>query len=263
MQSVRLMSGLVSVGAIAALASVASAVPITTWSYGSAHLQHLRNDDGTFWVDYDAVNDPNLFPDVISAPLDNGIKLSAGNTDNVVFTVNGNSYIPTPTDPINGGNFRGNRLLIQGTGTIDGAAWQHPNDIIRTTFDFGFGHSGGHVELYGVETSFILLDSLNGFVIGVGSGTGFGETFEPGIHTLGFAFEDRFGAIDEPSNISNAVTIVWEVRFMFDWTSYSPTDTLNFDIPQNSVDIQALTIPAPGAAALVGLAGITALRRRR
>lgn len=260
--SVHPKAGLLSALALASFAGVASAVPITTWSYGSSHLQHLRNDDGTYWVDYDPLN-PSMIPDVVSSPLENGIKLAGPSSKGFVFGLDSNTYIPTPTEPTAGGNLRGNRLIMRGTGAIDGAAWQHPNDIVRTSFQFDFAHTGGDVELYTIGTSFTLRDAANNFVAGVGSGTGFGNTFEPGFHQFDFAFEDRFGPIDQPSDISAAVTIEWEVAFYFDWTNYSPGDQFYFDIPQNSVDIQAQTIPAPGAAAMMGLAGVAALRRRR
>lgn len=245
-----------------AFAGSAGATPITTWSYGSSHLQHLRNDDGVYWVDYDPLN-PSMIPDVISSPLDNGIKLSGRGSKGFIFGLSGDNYIPTPSEPTTGGNLRGNRLTISGTGTIDGAAWQHPNDIVRTAFDFDFLITGGEIELYTVGTSFTLLDASNNFVAGVGSGTGFGDTFGAGFHQFDFAFEDRFGPIDQPSDISTAVTIEWEIAFYFDWTNYSAGDQLYFDIPQNSVDIQATTVPTPGTAALLTLAGLATARRRR
>lgn len=264
MRSVRLMSGMASVGGVVVLASAASAVPVTTWDYLDARLQYLRNDDGTFWADYDASNDPHLAPDVAGTAVPNGMKLTAGNADNFVFGVTGNTYIPTPPAPDAGGNVRGNRLIIEGVGTIDGAQWQHPDDIIRTTFDFSFFFTGGDIELYTIESSYTVFDAQGGFVAGVGSGTGFGDVFAPGNHEFnGITFEDRFGPINQPSDISAAVSIQWHVAIYFDWNNYSGGDIFNFSIPQNSIDIQAERIPAPGSAGLLGLAGVAALRRRR
>ncbi|MFM9957699.1 MAG: MYXO-CTERM sorting domain-containing protein [Phycisphaerales bacterium] len=260
--SVHSKTALLSALALASIAGVASAVPVTTWSFGSSHLQHLRDDDGTFWVDYDPLN-PSLVPDVMSTPLDNGIKLSGPGSKGFVFGFTGDNYIPTPSEPTASGNLRGNRLVINGTATINGAAWQNPFDIVRTSFEFDFAHTGGDVELYTIETSFTLLDASNNFLGGVGSATGFSQTFDPGFHAFDIDFDDRFGPIDQPNDISAAVAIEWQIAFYFDWTNYAQGDQFYFDIPQNSVDIQAQTIPTPGAAALLSLAGLAGLRRRR
>lgn len=255
MMFVRAMPGVVS---LCALVSAASAVPVTTWNYDGASLQYVRNDDGVFWSDYDSSENPDVMPDVVGTPFPNGLKLAAGNSYDRVFRVTDQTYLPTPSDPATGQELRGNRLIMSGTGTIDGSQWDHPDDTIRTHFAFGFGFSGGTFDLYTIETGFTLLDAEGNFITGVGSVTGFGVFDTPGGYGYGFDFVDRFGA-----DITSAVTIQWTVSFLFDWNGYAEGDSVEFYIPQNSVDIIAERVPAPGGAALLGVAGLGAIRRRR
>lgn len=254
--SVSIIASVAGMAALLGVSSVASATPITTWSYAFSQLQYGYYDDqGQPQVaDYNGIS-----PNVTSDQLANGLKLYSPGDGSPTFSLTGDQYIPTAPFPVNGDNtaIRGNRFTNYGGGTIDGAAWQHPDDIIKTTFDFGFEFSGGTLELYRVQTFFLLSDSEGGFIGGVGSSSGF-EPFEPAGYGLGFAFEDRFGF-----DISNARNIFWGVEIYFDWTGYAAEDTLAFTIPPNSIDIQAQTVPAPGAAGLVGVGGLIALRRRR
>lgn len=238
--------------ALAAIAGTASATVVTSWAYSGASLDYVRNDDGTFWGSYDTS------PAVAGTPFANGIKLASTNEDDLVFSLNGNSYIPTPPPPVTAGTaLRGNRLIMYGTATIDGTQWQHPDDTIRTHFSFGLGFSGGVLDLYTIETSFDLYDASNNSLGGVGSGTGLGE-LEPGGYGFGFDFVDRFGG-----DITSATRIEWYVAFYYDWTNYNENDTLDFFIGQNSVDIIGETVPTPGAAALLTLGVIPMARRRR
>lgn len=248
----------ISVGMMLAAAAAASAVPVTSWSYDGASLQHVRNDDGVFWAPYDATGNPDLVPDVTGDAFSNGMKLYSPNEAGRTFQVTGESYLPTPVDSVNGEPLRGNRLVMSGTATIDGALWDHPDDTIRTVFQFGFGFSGGAVDMYAIQTSFSLFDANNNGIGGVGSGTGLGVFEDAGGYGFGFNFVDRFGF-----DITSAVRIEWNVMFLFDWTNYGDTDTLDFFIPQNSVDIIAERIPAPSAAGLLAFAGIASTRRRR
>ncbi|MCE9619576.1 MAG: PEP-CTERM sorting domain-containing protein [Planctomycetes bacterium] len=231
------------------LTGAANADAVTTWSYLNSDLRYvdlLSDSDLPVWRAY------NPGPTVGSSPLSNGIKLHGGGSlEDKIFALTGADYVPSPvSDP----DFRGNLLVIYGTGTIDGAMWTHPDDFIRTSFGFGFDFSGGTLDIYKVETSFILFDSSHNPLIGVGSGTGLG-IHEPGGYGYGFAFEDRFG-----SNYQTATAIEWQVTFGFDWTGMSAEDTFNFYIPQNSIDIQA--VPEPVTMSLLTLGGL-AMRRRR
>jgi MYXO-CTERM domain-containing protein len=257
MSSLRTASAASIAALLLALAGSATATPITTWTHNLSQLQYGYYDNEAIpqVADYD-----NITPNITASPLDNGIKLSTPGDGAPTFSITGTEYIPTALQPVTGEAtaIRGNRFTNYGGGTIDGTAWQHPDDIVRTTFNFGFNLTGGELALYEVRTFFILSDSEGGFVTGVGSSTGFEDAFLPGGHGLGFAFEDRFG-----SNIATAVSIFWGVELYFDWTNQGDKDTLAFYVGNDSIDIQAQTVPTPGAAALLTLAGLTTARRRR
>jgi len=245
--------------ALASCAGVASAVPVTTWNYDGVSLQHVRNDDGEFWVEYDYVANPGLEPNVSGGAIPNGLELEAGGSLNDrAFSLTGATYRPTPPPPVTGNpaSLRGNRMIMTGTATIDGTQWDHPDDTIRTSFFFGFGFSGGAVDMYAIETGFGLFDAANNPIGGVGSGTGFGVYDQPAGYGFSFDFVDRF-----PFDMNPVVRIEWSVAFYFDWSGYAPTDTFEFDMP--SVVIQAERIPAPGAGGALALIGALALRRRR
>lgn len=248
--------------ALAAIVGTASAAPVTTWSYGFSQLQYGYYDKGG---SPQVANYDGITPNINASPLDNGIKLYTPGDGAPTFSLKGDQYIPTAPQPVTGETtaIRGNRFTNYGGGTIDGAAWQNPDDIIRTTFNFGFALSGGELAIYEVHTFFILSDSKGGFVAGVGSGTGFSDPFLPGGHGLGFEFVDRFGPIDGPSDISAATTIFWGVEIYFDWTGQAGDDDLSFYVGNDSIDIQAQTVPTPAAAALLTLGVIPMARRRR
>ena len=236
------------------LAGSAGAAPITTWAYTGSVLQYV---DATstlpVWQSYA----PG--PDVNTTPLVDGIKIFGTGEADSVFQFTGTTYMPSPlpipSPDIDPYFLRGNQLVISGTGTINGAAWVHPDDYIRTTFGIGFGFTGGTLNIYSVGTSFTLYNASNEFLIGVGSGTGLGD-YVPGGYGVGFAFEDRFG-----SNFETAQTMDWQVTIAYDWTGMASTDTLNFSIPANSIDLQVL--PEPATLSMLVLGGLAALRRRR
>ncbi len=252
---VRSSAAVAAAALVTTLVGTASAAVVTSWTYQGSNLEFARNDDGDFWGVYD-----NPSPNIAGTPFNNGIKLASANSESpTVFTLSGEDYIPTPPPPTTGNTaLRGNRLIMFGTASIDGSQWQHPDDTIRTQFEFGFGFSGGEIDLYGVETSFGLFNASGDGIGGVGSGTSLGFFSEPAGYGFGFNFVDRFGF-----DITSAVTIAWSVAIYFDWTNYAGNDTLQFDIPQNSVDIIAETIPTPGTAGLLALAAVPSLRRRR
>lgn len=256
---VRSTRGLCALGAAAilSLAAGAAQAQLTTWTYAGSALQYIANQDKAyFYVDYDTP------PTVGALPVFDGIHIygtgssstSGAPAGDIAFSIGAADYIPSPiVDP----NLRGNRLLISGVGTIDGAAWQHPADYIRTQFDFGMDISGGTIDLFKIETGFELRDHDDNFVTGVGSGTSLGEYDGPGGYGLGFAFEDRFG-----SDITTAETIHWTVAIYYDWTGMSPGDVFTFHIPNNSIDIQVLT-PEPATLVFATLGLVPAVWRRR
>lgn len=236
--------------AFAALPAAVSATPVTTWNLSGGDVQYLGDNKGggVGWIGYGIAT-------LGSSQLPNGLKIFGTGAGNEVFALTGATYVPTPPGAQPGD--RGNQLVIFGTGTIDGAAWQHPVDLVRTTFDIGFNFSGGTLDVYKVESSYTLFNAVGEFITGVGSGIGGGfGVFDPGGYGVGTAFEDRFGA-----DITSATTIAWAITIGFDWTGYQAADSLAFTIPQNSIDIQA--VPTPGVLALAGVAGLVAARRRR
>lgn len=242
-------------GTIAALAFAASAgaAPITTWTYGSSSLQFLTvPSDGTgplIWAEYAFVP-----VTVAASPLANGLKMYGSGSGDRAFALTGETYIPG----VSSTGERGNRLVIRGTGTIDGAAWRHPQDLIRTAFAYGAEFSAGSLDIYEASSSYELRDIDGNPVAGVGSSGNGGYFSEPGAYGSAFAFEDRFGG-----DISAAVSIVWQVAINFEWQGYGESDTLTFAIPQSSIDIEA--VPSPGAVVLAAagcLAGMPPRRRR-
>lgn len=240
------------IAGVCAIGSAASA-QLTEWTLGGANLQYAsRIGDG---VAYNWVNYPTA-ASVEATPFFDGLRIFGGGVGGNVFTLTGDGYIPTPApvDP----EFRGNRLVIFGTATFDGAAWAHPAGVVRTLFDFGLTFSGGPVNFYAADTSFTLLDAQGQSLIGVGSGTPGGlGLFQPGQHDFNFFYEDRFA-----SNFQTATHMEWAIILNFDWaTSGAQLDTLSLVIPPTSIDIQV--VPTPGALALMALAALAASRRRR
>lgn len=239
--------------AAATLTASASLAGITTWDLSSVSLQSASDADGYFWQSYDSIS-----ATAHATQVPDGLHIvggASGSSDRTVFSIPAADFLTLPGAP---NNYRGSRLLLTGFGTIDPTGWDPINDIIRTTFGFDFAFNSGELELYEVSTSFFLSNPNGDFITGVGSGTGFEEPFLPAGFGLGFAFEDRFG-----SDISSASIIYWNIALNFDWTNADPSDTLTFSIPDNSIDINHLTVPTPTAAALLTLSALTATRRRR
>lgn len=239
--------------AAATLTASASLAGVTTWTLNSASLQTASDIDGYFWRDYEGFS-----PTVFATPVTEGLHIVGGasdSADRTVFSIPAADFLTLPGAP---NNYRGSRLLLSGQGTIDPTGWDPLNDIIRTTFGFGFTFNSGELFLHEVATTYLLSNPQGDFIAGVGSGFGFEEPFLPSGFGLGFAFEDRFG-----NDISTATLIYWNIFINFDWTNADPNDTLTFSIPDNSIDINHITVPTPTAAALLTLSALTATRRRR
>ena len=230
-----------------AFAGVVAPPPLTTFTFGGAAWQYGSDAEGDpAWVNY-----PNINAQVGSTGGINGLHMFGTNDGGLVLTMDGGQYQNPSSSLV------GNRLLLSGIGTIDGAHWQHPQDFIRTMFNYQFDASAGLINHYLVETSFTVTDAEGNFITGVGSGTGFADPFEPGLHGLQYQFEDRFGA----ENIAQATRFSWNVALYFQWTGMGESDTFSLTIPNNSIDFN--TLPTPGAATVLAAAGLLASRRRR
>lgn len=239
----------------AVVSSSAAAYPAVEWFPTSSLVEYLVVPAGdgppsATWTHYQT-----LPVTLAGDPLvGNGYKFYGVGQDNEVFALTGATYIPTPN--VDGAPApRGNRFVIRGTGRIDGSVWQHPQDFIRSHFDFNLSFTAGQVDIYAIESGFEVRDINSAPIIGVGSSTS-GGVFGGGSAAVVTTFEDRFGA-----DITAGRLFVWELRVYFDWTGYETNDTLSFRIPQNSIDVQA--VPAPGAAGVAAAIGAAGLRRRR
>jgi hypothetical protein len=236
--------------AAALLSAAAARADLTAWTFSAAELGYVDNTGGTQWQSY------AFGPTVGGTAVPDGLHIVGTGTNGNVFQLTEATYVPSP---VQDSFYRGNILVLSGTGAIDGAAWQHPDDFIRTTFGIGFELSGGTLTVYRADTGFTLYDASNQFLIGVGSGfadpNGLGS-YGPGGYGVGWAFEDRFG-----SNYQTATHFSWTVTFGFDWTGMAPGDTFNFAIPGNSIDLQVVPEPA-SLAAVLAIGSLLLVRRR-
>ncbi len=220
--------------------------PLTTFTLGNARLQYGSDAGGDpDWFTYTSIT-----PNVTAEGGINGLHMFSSGEGSQTFQLGGSQYISQSFSN------RGNRLIITGTGTVDGNAWIHPDDFIRTTFAFGVGFGSGTLAIYDISSSFTMTDDEGNFIGGGGSSTGIEDPFTPGGHGLsGIAFEDRFG------DLTGATRFSWTVAINFDWQGMDADDTLTWTISPSSIDFN--TLPTPGAAALLGLGGMAAGRRRR
>jgi len=235
-------------GALSLAASPADAT-LLTWTFGSATLEFydttLSEPD---WVPFDVT------PTVSASQFDGGLKLFGTGLDSQAFSLPAAEYIAAPPWSFDGEVQA--RLLLSGTGTINGAAWQDPDDTIVTAFDFGFDFDSGQLDLNDVSTGFLLLDAEQSPLVGVGSSTGLG-LHDPGSYGYGFQFVDRFN-----SGYETAATFIWQVRLDFEWIDPSPSSSLTFTIPQNSIDLSHVSVPEPASAALLLAGGLLTVGRR-
>lgn len=238
-------------GAVVLGASAPSRAALTTWQFGGASLGYYANIEGSPTA---LLYSTEVVPVTVSAhPIEEGIEIVGTGDGGGAFALSAAQYQPGNTgDP----ELRGNFLHVFGTGTFDGASWQHPEDLIRSTFALNFGLSDGELNILGVESSFTLRDSENNFLIGVGS-SGYGESLDPGEYGVGFAYEDRFG-----SNYQAAVAFDWAITMRFEWSvERGDSPVLSFGFDRNLTTLEV--VPAPGCAACLGLLGAAGLRRRR
>jgi len=220
---------------------------VTTWSFGSAHVQYVGGTvENPQWLDY-----PSTVPTIASAPLTEGIRLTSAGPGGTVFSLQGSEFNPG-IEP----GFGVNRLFLTGTGTVDDGGWLDPEYFITTQFRAAVSVSGGLFNLYLVETEFSLLDSEGVFLSGVGSGVNPG-VFGPGVHPIELTTIDVFNQ-DHPE----ARLIRWSLSFEFNWTGFSPSDTLVFSMPGQGIEI-VTNVPGTGTAFVFTAAVASATLGRR
>ncbi len=151
-------------------------------------------------------------------------------------------------------------LEIAGDALVDAPPVDGQHFVVD--WDFGFEFTGGVARWHAFGAGFGVFDSENGFLAGYGVSTGAGETdLDPGTHERAGVFEYTFFESTNLGNQPTAARVEFLVSIVFKWTGYAEGDAFVLSIPDNSIDITV--VPAPASAALAGLAGIAACRRRR
>lgn len=243
----------ITAGALAAATlglAQASSAALTTWEYGGAILGYYVNaKEGPAMALYDSEAVP-LF--ISGTPIEEGIQIQGTGDNGLAFTLSTSQYQPgLQGDP----DYRGNFLCVYGSGAIDGASWQHPEDAIRSNFEILLSLNFGELDVFSVESSYMLFDAGNNITASVGS-SGYNNTFEPGGYGVGFAYEDRFG-----SGYETAVSFNWAIIIRFEWLFPRGDSSIAMGFSENGTTLY--TVPAPASAAGLMLAGLAGMRRRR
>lgn len=237
------------------LAACASLIPAaiasaddSTWSMRAIQLQTYNADAGG-WLPANV----NVTTD--TSPLVSGMKVSGTGADDLGG--NDRAFKLSTSEFQSGGTElnRGMRLIAVFDGVLN-RPFNNAFDRIVTAFKFAFNTTGGTVDVFNVETGYGLLDGSDNLLQLVGS-SGATGMFEAGYSEMNFPYVDGFGG----DNAGQGTHIVGDFVINFDWTGTSDSDTLEFLIPQNSIDITL--VPTPGAASLLAIAGIVVGRRRR
>lgn len=147
--------------------------------------------------------------------------------------------------PIAGADFH-TGFVLDWSGSFQGPI--NPGDYFTADLSFDPEVTGGslawsfYANLWsneGFEQARILTDEM--------SLSGSGPV--PGIHLASSSFAQ------------SGDTGIFEGYLHIDWSGYGPDDTFSLTIPQNSIDLTYVSVPEPGAAALVGLGLILGLLR--
>jgi hypothetical protein len=237
-----------SAGALLYAGGVAEAAQ-TDWSLRAIQLQYFNTEAGG-WVpaDIDVTVDTSTF--------DNGIKTFGTSAD----SQGGNSraFALTGADwkGETSGENRGMRLI----GIYDANVtqpWNNSTDSIVTHFKFNFASSAGAVDVYFVDSGYGMLGNGDADLYDLVGSSGYSQVFDLGTGEVDGQYVDRF---NNPDNVAGD-HIVGSFIANFDWSGFGEADTFEFMISPNSIDITV--VPAPGAMAMMGLAGLAAAGRRR
>lgn len=253
-RSILLASGALT---LIGLSSVAQAQS-STWLLSSASFDYFRST-GTGSGEY--VPYGGSIPVTVSASSsETGISMIGDGPNNQVVSLLGSQAgTTTPTS-----GFSANRLTLSGTADLNFTTWDSTQLELPTNFNFGWEQTGGTIEFQNAATSYTLFNAQGDFLSGVGSG--FGEPFpvlgpytNPGGYGTGFDFVDNFGGIN-----NNVATINWRIELYFNWYDITnPDSRFTLLIGPPGVNANIRVVPSPSAAAVLGLAGLIANRRRR
>lgn len=258
----RARSLLAAPGAIAAIAAIvplaattAAKADVSSWSLGSSSLQYFTPSEyGGTWSEYATPT-----PTIGSSTLPDGLKIFGnGSTSrglapltDIAFLFFGSDYQGEPDE-----SGSSSRLRLTGSASFaQPLAWDSAILSLPTTFAFGVRVGGGLFRFTEASTGYSAFDQDDNSLGGGGS-SGFNTgPLEPGDYGFGFQYVDNFGGTPLISRID------WEINIAFSWSNFNSSDVLALTIPQDSIDIGI--VPAPSAAAVLGLAGLVATRRRR
>ena len=192
---------------------------------------------------------------------ENGVPYNGSMTS----TMNGNGHWLTSIDAGDSGNntfvaqyklnsnldLTGKAVSLFGSGSASGGGWTELNAQQTGSGYYQRGYSIGVQLFVGADNDGLFLDSVNFELKMYGSQTFGNFTFT----VADFQTQNPTSTFDF-TNV-NAIQVYMNANGSFE--TETPNGMWNYD----ATGLQITAVPAPGAAALVGLAGLVATRRRR
>jgi len=162
-------------------------------------------------------------------------------------------------NPLTGGRVAGDTAL-----SFAGGGGPNAQGVAYRNWNFGFNAAAGSVREYGIDAT---ANGLN--LIEIGTMAGGNASFNAGVTTtigaLGISSNDGFVGFDifGPSDtafVSSNIGTTFATLYTVNFATGAATSLGDFSV----IGVRDITfLPTPGAASLVGLAGLVALRRRR
>jgi hypothetical protein len=238
-----------------AFGAVPADAQLSTWSLRAPVQLQVWNDSTSDWDVATNISTTNT-------QITNGITMvgnGASSTGNkLAFSLTGAEY--TALNPGAGqpnSNDHGLRLI----GITDGVLLQpydNAVDRLPTSFDLEVNLAGaGSVNIFNVQSDYGLLDASDNLLQLVGS-SGFTQTYTAGNAVSSFGYQDNFGG----ANANQGTHIVGDFTINLEWSSFSPTDVLEFSLPLNGVTISEIAIPEPASLFLICLPAAALLSRK-